>query len=109
VTGRLAADLWVAAYRARLEAAGAAVYVAAKGDPTAGAVLVKHAPMDGTATLWGRVADAEGTRVWAVIAEGAEQAVDDAIARQRRYDPDLWVIEVEDRRGGPRLDEPGFA
>ena len=106
---RLATELWVAAYRARLEAAGAAVYVVAKGDPTAGAVLVKHAPMDGGATLWGRVADAEGERRWAMLSEGEERTVDDAIARQRRYDPDLWVIEVEDRRGGPRLDEPGFA
>jgi len=105
---RLAADLWVAAYRARLEAEGLAVYVAAKGDPTAGAILVKLCPLDGTATLYGRVADAEGGRPWTMLAEGPESVVDEAVARQRRFDPDIWVIEVEARDGSARLDREGL-
>ncbi|MEM1372062.1 MAG: DUF1491 family protein, partial [Pseudomonadota bacterium] len=28
--------------------------------------------------------------------------------RQRSFDPDLWVIEVEDRNGRHLLDEPGL-
>ena len=44
-----------------------------------------------------------------VLAEGPEAEVDTAITRQRGYDPDLWVVEVEDRAGRHLLDEPGLA
>jgi hypothetical protein len=109
VTGRLAADLWVAAYRARLEAAGLPVYVTRRGDADAGAVLVKCATLDGAATLYGRSYDPEGRRVWAVLAEGPEASVDKAADRQRRVDPDLWLIEIEDRAGRTLLDQEGLA
>jgi len=39
---------------------------------------------------------------------GEESAVDAGVARQRRFDPDLWVIEVEDRAGRHLLDEDGL-
>lgn len=105
---RLTAEFWVAAYRARLEAAGTPVYVTARGDPTAGDVLVKLAPLDGTARLYGRMADLDGTRSWAVVAEGPEVEVDATAARRRAVDPDLWLIEVEARDGDARLDEAGL-
>ena len=49
-----------------------------------------------------------GGRVWVTLAEGAEAEVDATVARQRARDPDLWVIEVEDRAGRHLLDEPGL-
>jgi len=49
-----------------------------------------------------------GDRVWMVLAEGAEADVDASIAKQRSFDPDLWVIEVEDKQGRHLLDEPGL-
>ncbi|GKY86968.1 DUF1491 family protein [Sinisalibacter aestuarii] len=107
---RLAAGIWVGAYLARLQAEGIPVYVVARGDETAGAVLVKLATMDGQAVAYQRVVDLlAGTRKWDVLAEGAECEVDAAIARQRGFDPDLWVIEVEDARGRHMLDEPGLS
>lgn len=110
MTGRLAAGLWVDAYRARLQAAGIPLYVTAKGDPTAGAVAVKCATLDGEATAWQRVLDpATGARVWARFVEGPEAAVDAALARARARDPDLWVLEIEDRAGRTLLDEPGLS
>ena len=48
-------------------------------------------------------------RTWIVLAEGPEAEIDAAADRQRRSDPDLWVIEVEDRQGRHLLDEPGLA
>lgn len=107
---RLAAGIWVGAYLARLQAEGIPVYVVARGDETAGAVLVKLATMDGAARAFHRVVDLmTGTRRWDVLAEGPEADVDAAIARQRGFDPDLWVIEVEDARGRHLLDEPGLS
>ncbi|MEY3003616.1 MAG: hypothetical protein RLZZ491_792, partial [Pseudomonadota bacterium] len=43
------------------------------------------------------------------LAKGAETAVDAAIDRQRGFDPDLWVIEIEDRAGRHLLDQPGLS
>ena len=106
---RLTADFWVAAYLARLRLADIPAFVVARGDGTAGSVLVKQSPLDGSATLHQRSFDpATGARIWMQLAAGPEASVDAAIARQRDRDPDLWVIEVEDRAGRHLLDEPGL-
>jgi hypothetical protein len=106
---RLTSDLWVSAYLARLGLAAIPAYVTARGDPTAGAVLVKLATLDGQARAYVRAVDpATGGRLWAVQSQGAEAEVDAAVARARARDPDLWVIEVEDRAGRTLLDEAGL-
>ena len=75
----------------------------------AGAVLVKLNTLDGQARAFQRTFDlGTGDRVWAELAAGAEPEVDAAIGRQRGFDPDLWVIEVEDRQGRYLLGEPGL-
>ncbi|MEO1275884.1 MAG: DUF1491 family protein [Pseudomonadota bacterium] len=106
---RLTAEFWVRAYLARLRLADIPAFLTAHGDDTAGAVLVKLNTLDGQARAHTRHFTAEGTREWAILAEGDEADVDAAIARQRSFDPDLWVIELEDRAGRTLLDEPGLA
>ncbi|MCA0921849.1 DUF1491 family protein [Pseudooceanicola nanhaiensis] len=107
---RLTAQFWVQAYLARLRLADIPAFVVAHGDDTAGAVLVKLATLDGQAQAFTRGFDLiSGARRWEVLAEGAEAEVDAAVTRQRGYDPDLWVIEVEDRHGRHLLDEPGLS
>ena len=107
---RLASGIWVGAYLARLQAEGIPVYVVARGDETAGAVLVKLTTLDGRAQAFQRTYDLmSGTRRWDLLAEGDEVEVDASIARQRGFDPDLWVIEVEDARGRHLLGEPGLS
>lgn len=106
---RLTAEFWVQAYLRRLQLADIPAYVIRRGDATAGAVLVKLATLDGRAQVYERSFDLQtGARRWIVLAEGAERGVDDVIARARSRDPDLWVIEVEDRHGRSLLDEPGL-
>lgn len=106
MSAQLASGIWVSAYLRRLQIDGIPAYVIARGDDTAGAVLVKLALMDGTARAYQRGFDLNsGARVWQVLVEGPEAVVDEAIARQRSFDPDLWVIEVEDARGRILLDE----
>lgn len=107
---RLTADFWVRAYLRRLELTGIPAFITAHGDATAGAVLVKQSPLDGTARAFQRSFDLmSGTRTWVILAEGPEVGVDAAITRQRAFDPDLWVIEVEDREGRHLLDQEGLA
>jgi hypothetical protein len=107
---RLASGIWVAAYLRRLELAAIPAFVTAKGDATAGAVLVKCATLDGQARAWHRSFDLNsGARAWVVLAEGDEASVDASIRRQRGFDPDLWVIEIEDRHGRSLLDQDGLS
>ena len=106
---RLATGIWVSAYLTRLSLEGINAHVVKKGDPTAGAVAVKLAFMNGRASFFARGYGADGRRAWQAQAEDLPEAeVDAALARQRRYDPDLWVIEVEDPRGRHMLDAPGL-
>jgi hypothetical protein len=50
-----------------------------------------------------------GARAWILLAEGAEADVDALVTRTRSRDPDLWVIELEDRQGRTLLDQDGLA
>jgi hypothetical protein len=110
MTARLATEIWVSAYLTRLRLAAIPAFVVARGDTTAGAVLVKLNTLDGRARLYQRSFDfATGSRAWVVLADGDEAAVDASVARQRSFDRDLWVIEVEDRAGRHLLDEVGLA
>lgn len=106
---RLTADIWVSAYLARLRLVEIPAFVVNRGDGTAGAVLIKLYTLDGNACCYQRSFDlTTGARKWVVLAEGPEVDVDASITKQRSFDPDLWVIEVEDRKGRHLLDEPGL-
>ena len=107
---RLTADFWVRAYLQRLTLADIPAYITAHGDPTAGAVIVKLARLDGSAQAFQRTVDPlTGARMWMELAAGAEVEVDASLSRQRRRDPDLWIVEVESREGRTLLDEPGLS
>lgn len=109
MSARLTADFWVHAYLARLRMAGIPAYVLAHGDDHAGAVMIKLATLDGKAQLFQRLFDPlEELRRWVLADKGDEAAIDARITRERARDPDLWVIEIEDRAGRHLLDEPGL-
>ena len=85
-------------------------FVRHRGDATAGAVLVALNTLDGQSRLYQRRYDLmSGERHWEVLAEGTEAEVEASIEKQRGFDRDLWVIEVEDRDGRHLLDQPGLA
>jgi hypothetical protein len=50
-----------------------------------------------------------GEREWVVLAEGPEADVDSSLSKQAGFDPDIWVLEVEDRDGRHLLDDPSLA
>jgi len=106
---RLTAGIWVSAYLARLRLADIPAFVVRRGDDTAGAGLVKLNTLDGRATCFQRSFDLmTAERRWVELTSGDEATVDEAIARQRGFDPDLWVLEIESREGRHLLDEPGL-
>ena len=107
---RLTSSFWVHAYLRRLSLWNIPAFVTSHGDDTAGAVLVKLNTLDGQAKAFVRQFDlVTGQRDWQVLAEGSEGDVDASITKQRSFDSDLWVIEVEDREGRHLLDEDGLS
>lgn len=107
---RLTTEIWMAAYLTRCRLATIPAFIVQKGDATAGAVIVKLNTLDGKAVSFQRSFDVmTGERRWVVLVQGDETAVDLSIANQRRFDPDLWIVEIEDRDGRHLLDEPGLS
>ncbi len=92
----------------RAELAGAYATVARKGDPRAGAVLVKILDRrKGMVRLYAEATRADGERVWMRPAHAeAEPELDSYVDRAVRIDPDLWLVEIEDTEGRHFLTEP---
>ncbi|HEX6860810.1 MAG TPA: DUF1491 family protein [Caulobacteraceae bacterium] len=102
----LSTDIWVGALIRRAELAGAFAMVIRKGDPRAGAVLVKVLDRRaGTVRLYSEATRGDGERVWMQPSLGAEGDLDAYIERARRIDPDLWVVEIDDTQGRHFLTE----
>lgn len=83
--------------------------VVAKGDPDAGAVLIKLNCLDGRFALYAQVRDIDGNPCLSCLTGPdpvAESDADTRIARERRFDPDIWVVEIEDREGRLPWDLP---
>ena len=106
---RLASDFWVRAYLARLRRDAIPAFVAATGDPNAGSILVKLNRLDGSGRIFQRTYDMAADKwSWKTLDEGDDSDLDDYLERQRTRDPDLWIVEVEDKSGRHLLDEPGM-
>jgi len=106
---RLTSEFWVSAYLAHLGQFQIPAFITAKGDATAGAILVKLNTLDGNARAFQRSYDIDGQRIWITLAQGAESEVDATLERQRQHDPDIWIIEVEDKQGRHLLDQAFLA
>lgn len=107
---RLKTDLWATALIRRWNGNPDVVAtLVRRGDSDAGTVLIKIARLDGTASVLSPTTAAAGTRAWMRGTGAAPVSDADAeayIQRQRKRDPDVWVIEIEDRRGLFAPDEP---
>lgn len=104
---RLKTEIWVQALILRASRAGAVATVFSRGDRDAGNCLVRVNRLDGTSSLFSPVLGPEGQRLWQerVETDTENKVVDALIEKERKTDPDLWVIDIEDRRGRHFLEE----
>jgi hypothetical protein len=110
---RLKSALWVAAYLRRCQVEGVSAVVRRRGAEEAGAIFVRIDRLDGTSELFGPAPqsafDAAPGAERAFSASLTEQPAPDAsietyLAREIKFDPDIWIVEVEDRNGRSFLD-----
>lgn len=106
---RLKSEIWVKAYIRRCAGAGAPAVVVRRGDIDAGVIFIKVSRLDGSSALYGPapagLAREDGDRRWALaVASASEADIEVRLARERDMDPDVWVLEVEDREGRHFLD-----
>ena len=110
---RLKSALWVAAYLRRCQVEGLFAVVRRRGAEEAGAVFVRVSRLDGTSDLYGPAPQsafdaAEGSArafapsLKALPAPDAE--VEAYLVREVKFDPDVWIVELDDREGRNFLD-----
>ncbi|MEA3003418.1 MAG: hypothetical protein QOH81_2206 [Sphingomonadales bacterium] len=95
---RLASSVLASALLRLAEAQGGFGAVLAKGDATAGSILVILLEKGGNPRIFERILQAGGDYAWAAAGPGSsagESEVPSFIARRRRFDPDLWVLELD--------------
>ncbi|MEE8271091.1 MAG: DUF1491 family protein [Alphaproteobacteria bacterium] len=99
---RLPTELWIKAHIRRCIAEGIPATIARKGEAIGGMVVLKLNQLEHGCRVLSQTRDLDGRLGWlpALNGEPASEADADAyITRAVARDPDLWVVEIEDRQG----------
>jgi hypothetical protein len=110
---RLKSAIWVAAYVRRCHLEGAFAVVRRRGAEEAGAIFVKFSRLDGTAALYAPAPQSDfdeakpGDRRFVSVLpalDAPDADIEARLAREMKFDTDVWIVEVEDRAGRHFLD-----
>jgi hypothetical protein len=110
---RLKSAIWVAAYIRRCAIEGAFAVLRRRGAEEAGAIFIKIDHLDGTGELFGPAPQTtfeEAHPVGRAFTHSLKSQpaaladIEARLAREIRFDPDVWIVEVEDRAGRHFLD-----
>jgi hypothetical protein len=109
---RLKSSIWVAAYLRRCQSEGVFGAVRRRGAEEAGAIFVKVALLDGGAMLYVPAPQAvydDSRPIERIFMRTSkdpqpEPSVEERLQKEIRFDPDAWIIEIEDRAGRHFLD-----
>ncbi|KPF42271.1 DUF1491 family protein [Rhizobium sp. AAP43] len=108
---RIRSDILVSALTRRVFSDGGYAAVVHKGAEASGAIFVRQRFRDGLETLYGPApqamieTEARDDRLFEERLSRAEpEAVADVIAREMKFDSDLWLVEIEVDAIGTYLD-----
>ncbi|MCX7365932.1 MAG: DUF1491 family protein [Alphaproteobacteria bacterium] len=107
MTMGLTTGLWVSAQVRLCDRAFIPATVVRRGDPDAGTVLLKHNCFDAGVTVYAPASTLGDEPAWSRgtgPTPVTEAEADAYIARHVQRDPDVWVLEIEDRKGAYKLD-----
>lgn len=105
---RLSSDLWVSAYLRQCRLNGSFAYLAKRGATAAGAIFIKNVPLGGSVKLYGPApqsefpdhddedrSSAQDSRIFELILTGADEEIETRLSKEKKFDPDIWIVEVE--------------
>lgn len=102
---RVTTDLWVSALLKRVFSGGGFAAVAKRGASDAGAVCLIVRDRLGGVTLFGPAPQTSydtakpDERFFVRYALEDEAALDTRLEKEKRFDPDIWVVEIEPGQG----------
>jgi hypothetical protein len=103
---RVTSSLWVAAYVRRCHGEGAFAVVVRRGAEEAGAITVTVDRLDGTSDLYVPApqsafddAQPEDRLFLRVLERAGAEEISARLASEKKFDPDIWIVTVEDRDG----------
>ena len=109
---RVKSHIWVSAVIRRAQAAGAFVTIVNKGAAEAGAIFVVVNDLAGGNRLYAPApqtdysADGVAERQFECVLDSVSTPeIDEKLARERSFDPDIWIIEIEDRQSRSFISE----
>jgi len=100
---RVTSSLWVSALMRRAQANGSFATIVHKGSPEAGAIYVVVSDFEGQSTLFGPAPqllydnDGDNERRFEELLSNDESEIKSRLERERSFDPDIWIVEIEDR------------
>ncbi|WP_306262235.1 DUF1491 family protein [Pararhizobium sp. IMCC21322] len=113
---RLSSDLWVASYLRQCRLNGSFGYLAKRGATDAGAIFVKIVEPDGSVNLYGPAPQSEflnspneddfsgeDSRIFELVLVSTEEQIEARLSSEKNFDPDIWVVEVENATGNHAL------
>ncbi len=109
---RVKSEIWTSAYIRHCQSQGLFAAVCRRGDNDAGAIYIKINTLDGLAYLYTPAptgfSEDSYDRMWLAHEEGiklSERDVDQYLQTQSLSDPDMWIIELEDKQGRHFLED----
>ncbi len=108
---RISSDLWVQAYLRQCRVNGSFGYLARRGAAQAGAIFVKIIVAGGSVSLYAPAPQTElsddldgmDSRMFELILSADDAQIDARLSRERDFDPDIWIVEIEDAAGNHNL------
>jgi len=109
---RLKSSIWVAAYLRRCQSEGVFGAVRRRGSEEAGAVFVKLALMNGNAILYAPAPQTvydDSRPIERIFMPSPpqpveERKIEERLVKEISFDPDVWIVEIEDKAGRHFLD-----
>lgn len=113
---RITSSLFVSALMQEQRSRGNFTTVINKGSPDAGAIFIVHLGLHGKSDFYGPVPqsflsglDATERYFEVLLSQVDQQEIDLCIEKQKKFDPDCWVIEIESNQNlkGINIYNPG--
>jgi hypothetical protein len=104
---RLKSGIWIQAQIRLCSIANLPTYVGKKGDADAGAIFLRINKLDGSNFIYSQTRDISGDIAWSQANSGDALSDSEAfeyLEKQQKYDPDLWILEIEDPDGNYQFD-----